>query len=152
MPARIPMNALGSHIPIRNILTDETGVGLVADCPFISLGLKAAALRVIVRASNEAKEQPHQYAWVGFNDYSRGSEDERTILMSAHYLARVGFNASPEAETSEVADSLLNYLYSDDMATQQESHLALQKLTLSARPGRLRVPRLLSLSLGTGSL
>lgn len=113
----------------------------------ISLGLKAAALRLIVRAWNTTRSG----AWET-NEQAKGDE-ERAILLIADYLAQASLSATSGAESPDgVVDSLLSYLYGDYVTTQRGANLALRKLTLSARPDPLRVPILFCLALGTGSL
>lgn len=86
------------------------------------------------------------------NDNATGPEDEQAILLSANYLAQPGSRASLENKSpGSVANSLLSYLYGDDVATQKDTALALRKLALSSRPDPLRVPKLLCLFLGSGS-
>lgn len=121
----------------------------MADCPLISLRLKAAALRLIVRAlNNKARTADLEYT----DDQAQGTE-ERVMLLTADYLAQARLGATPEAETRDrVVDSLLSYLYGDYVTTEREANLGLRKLTLSAHPDPLRVPPMFCLALGTGSL
>lgn len=120
----------------------------MADCPLISFGLKAAALRLLVRALNN---KTCTGDWET-NEQAKGPR-ERVILLTADYFAKAGLGATPEAKSSDgVVDSLLSYLYGDYVTTQREANLALRKLTLSARPDPLRIPILFCLALGTGSL
>ncbi|KAG6353490.1 hypothetical protein INS49_005671 [Diaporthe citri] len=124
---------------------------LVADCPFITLGLKATALRLLSRATDEAKEQPARCGRVEANENARGPEDERAILLSANYLAQSGSGASLENKSpGRAAKSLLGYLYGDDVATQKDTTWALRKLALPSPRVHLRVPKLLCLFLGAG--
>lgn len=120
---------------------------LVADCPLISLGLKAAALRLIVGAlNNKARTADWET-----NEQTKGAE-EHVILLTARYFAQAGLGATPGADSpDEVLDSLLSYLYGDYVTTRREANLALRKLPLSAQDP-LRVPILFCLALGTGSL
>ncbi|KAL2277848.1 hypothetical protein FJTKL_15138 [Diaporthe vaccinii] len=124
---------------------------LVADCPFITNGLKTAALRLIDREADDAKEQPDRDGRAEANEDASGPEDEQAIFVSADYLAQLGSGASLENKSpGRVANSLLSYLYGDDVATQKDTSLALRKLALSSRPEPLCVPRLLCLFLGSG--
>lgn len=121
----------------------------MTDCPFVTPGLKAAALGVIARLSSNK----HLLASHESNKNSQGPEDEHATLLRVEHFAQTRLGTASEAQSPDVVPkSLLSYLYGDVVATQEDSTLALRKLALSYRPGPLRVATTFCFFLGAGSL